>query len=105
MALVVTQNEIKIRTFFQEKAQTKYISQLKSLYKISQNEMILDMLLFLTNDIFVCSIKKNDDYSILGNIKIFNNMVKNAQQNSNFIVNQYTFQCIMLPNYLFDSDR
>jgi hypothetical protein len=71
MALVVTQYEIKIRTFFQDKVQTKYVSQLKSFYKTGQNEIILDILLFLTNDIFVCSVKKNDDYSVLGNIKIF----------------------------------
>jgi hypothetical protein len=62
MALSVTQNEIKIRTFYQE--QNKYFSQLKSVYKTDQNEMILDVLLFLTNDIFVCSVKKNDDYSM-----------------------------------------
>jgi hypothetical protein len=60
-----------MRTFFQEKVQNKYVSQLKSVYKTGQNEMILDMLLFLTNDIFVCSVKKNDYYSMLGNIKIF----------------------------------
>jgi hypothetical protein len=71
MFLVITQNEIKIHTFFQENVQTKYVSQLKSFYKTSQNEIILDVLLFLTNDIFVCSVKKNDYYSMLGNIKIF----------------------------------
>jgi hypothetical protein len=71
MALVFAKYEIKIRTFFQEKVQTKYFSQLKNIYKTGQNEIILDLLLFLTNDIFVCSVKKNDDYSVLGNIKIF----------------------------------
>jgi hypothetical protein len=30
--------------------------------------MILDMILFLTNDIFICSVNKSDGYSILGNI-------------------------------------
>ncbi len=75
MALVISQNEIKIRTFFQEKVQNKYVSQLKSVYKTGQNEMILEMLLFLTNDIFVCSVKKNDDYSMLGKIKIYNNNI------------------------------
>jgi hypothetical protein len=71
MALVVTQNEIKIRRFFQEKGPKKYVSQLKSVYETGQNEMILDVLIFLTNDIFICSIKRNDYYSMLGNIKIF----------------------------------
>ncbi len=69
MALAVTQNEIKIGAFFQEKVQTRYFSQLKSVYKTDQNVIILDVLLFLTNDIFVCSVKKNDDYSLLGNSK------------------------------------
>jgi hypothetical protein len=68
MALVVTHNEIKIRAFFQNKVQNKYFSQLKSLYKTDQKEIIFDVLLFLTNDIFICSVKKNDYYSILGNI-------------------------------------
>jgi hypothetical protein len=71
MVLVVTQNEIKIRTFFQEKVQTKHFSQIKSVFKTGQNEMILDVLLFLTSDIFICSVKKNDGYSIIGNKKIF----------------------------------
>ncbi len=33
--------------------------------------MILDLLLFLTNDIFVFSVKINDYYSMLGNIKYY----------------------------------
>jgi hypothetical protein len=74
MVLAVTQNEIKIRAFFQDKAQNKYFSQLKSVYKTNQNEMVLEVLLFLKNDILVCSTKKNDDYSILGNTKICNNI-------------------------------
>jgi hypothetical protein len=73
MALAVTQNEIKIRVFFQDRLQNKYFSQLKSVYKTDHNEMILDMLLFLTDDIFVCSVKKNDKYSILGNINYYHN--------------------------------
>jgi hypothetical protein len=73
MALAVTQNEIKIRTFFQKKGQNKYFYRLKSVYKTGQNEIILDVLLFLTNDMFICSVKKNDTYSILGNIKIYHN--------------------------------
>jgi hypothetical protein len=75
MALVVTQNEIQIRTFFKDKVHTKHFSQLKSVYKTSQNEMILDMLLFLTNDIFVCSVKINDYYSMLGNVKTFHKII------------------------------
>jgi hypothetical protein len=69
MALLVTKSEIKMSTFYQDKLQHKHFSQLKSVYKTDKNEMILDMLLFLTNDIFVCSVKKNDGYSILDNLK------------------------------------
>ncbi len=75
MALAVTQNEIKIGAFFQEKVQTRYFSQLKSVYKTDQNVIILDVLLFLTNDIFVCSAKNDDSYSIIGNYRhLFQNI-------------------------------